>query len=330
MGGGISAAGSSLVDAGLVWPTPNPAFQEGRSIEAFVQPTATGIPESGLFGCVRNGGARFHEGLDLFPLARDRRGEAKDAVFAALGGRVVHVSRVAGHSSYGRYVVLVHEQASLPVYTLYAHLASVGKEIFAGARVSAGAPVGRMGRSAAGYTIPRARAHVHFEIGFRLSDNFQEWYDRREFGSPNRHGNWNGMNLLGMDPLAFYADVRSGAVGSVRGFVRRLPVVARIRVRAISVPDFVRRYPGLLTRSVEEGELAGWDIGFSPYGVPKEWTPRFAAEIGSGREGDIAVVGHDAARIREQTCRKVLEAENGRLVPAKQTLETLRKLFRFR
>ena len=56
--------------AGLIWPTPNQAFQRGEPIEAFVQPTVSGKVESGLFGCVRNDGAKFHEGLDLFPIQR--------------------------------------------------------------------------------------------------------------------------------------------------------------------------------------------------------------------------------------------------------------------
>ena len=56
-----------LVEASLIWPTPNPAFQNGKPIEAYVQATVSGRVESGLFGCVRNGGSRFHEGLDLYP-----------------------------------------------------------------------------------------------------------------------------------------------------------------------------------------------------------------------------------------------------------------------
>ena len=69
-----------LVEASLIWPTPNPAFQNGKPIEAYVQATVSGRVESGLFGCVRNGGSRFHEGLDLYPIKRDGRGEAVDPV----------------------------------------------------------------------------------------------------------------------------------------------------------------------------------------------------------------------------------------------------------
>ena len=45
--------------------------------------------ESSLFGCVRNSDSRFHEGLDLYPVKRDDRGEAADPVYAVLLGRVV-------------------------------------------------------------------------------------------------------------------------------------------------------------------------------------------------------------------------------------------------
>ena len=49
----------------LVWPTPNPAWAEGRPMAEFLQHAGSGDPESGGFGGVRSGGAQFHEGLDL-------------------------------------------------------------------------------------------------------------------------------------------------------------------------------------------------------------------------------------------------------------------------
>ena len=158
-----------LVEASLIWPTPNPAFQNGKPIEAYVQATVSGRVESGLFGCVRNGGSRFHEGLDLYPIKRDGRGEAVDPVYAVLPGRVVHASLNPGYSTYGRYVVIEHDQETPAYHTLYAHLASVADTIVRGARVETGTVLGIMGRSAT-YTIPRSRAHVHFEIGFRLTE----------------------------------------------------------------------------------------------------------------------------------------------------------------
>lgn len=119
-----------------------------------------------------------------------------------------HVSRVAGKSSYGRYVVLEHPGVTPAVYTLYAHLGSVTSGLSVGQTSNKEQVLGIMGRSASGYAIPKDRAHLHFEIGLMLSRSFQLWYVGRKFGSPNDHGLWNGMNLVGMDPLVF---IPSGA-----------------------------------------------------------------------------------------------------------------------
>ena len=68
------AAASARDRLEIIWPTPNKAWAEGRSIEAFIQPTVSGGPQSGCFGCVRSNGFQFHEGIDIKPLGRDRRG----------------------------------------------------------------------------------------------------------------------------------------------------------------------------------------------------------------------------------------------------------------
>ena len=55
-------------DFALSWPTPNPAFSQGLQIAKFLQKTGPEKPvSSGAYGCVRNNGYKFHEGLDLFP-----------------------------------------------------------------------------------------------------------------------------------------------------------------------------------------------------------------------------------------------------------------------
>lgn len=324
-------AGSTAAPGALTWPTPNPAFQQGLPIETFVQPTVSGRTESGLFGCVRNGGARFHEGLDLLALEHDARGEATDAVYAILPGRVVHASSVAGHSSYGRYVVVVHEAEPAGFHSLYAHLASVHPGIRPGVRVEAGQALGVMGRSAAGYSIPKSRAHLHLEIGFRLTDAFQAWYDRQGFGSKNRHGVWNGINLVSVDPLDFYRRVRAGELGTLAEYLRRLPAAARIRVFSARIPDFMRNYPALATRPVDPArELVAWDIAFTEFGVPKEWTPRFADEALDGRPGDVRLLAYHRKLIEAQSCRRVVELRADGAAIGSGTLEILRKLFDFR
>lgn len=313
----------------LIWPTPNPAFQNGQSIEAFIQPTVSGEPTSGLFGCVRNDGHRFHEGLDLFPIKRSSNGEALDPIYAVLPGRVVHVNRTAGYSSYGRYVVIEHDGEVPAFHTLYAHMASVDAAIQPGVPVVAGAVLGVMGRSASGYSIPKTRAHVHFEIGFRLSDHFQNWYDDQKFGSKNRHGNWNGMNLVSLNPLDYYQAVRRGQVSNVYEYLRQLPAVARIRIYTSQIPDFVKIYPALVTRPYMAGELIAWDVAFTEFGVPKEWTPRLSSEGLTGRAGDVQIIAYDPEILKAQTCREVLSLSGGNPSITGGTLSTLKKLFGF-
>jgi murein DD-endopeptidase MepM/ murein hydrolase activator NlpD len=320
---------AASVEASLIWPTPNPAFQNGEPIESYIQPTVSGLPESGLFGCVRNSGSRFHEGIDLYPIERNSRGEARDPVFAVLAGRVVHASGVAGHSSYGRYVVIEHDQEVPSYHTLYAHLAKIGSGIQPGARVEAGTVIGIMGRSAS-YSIPKSRAHVHFEIGFRLTDDFETWYAHQKFGNKNQHGVWNGMNLVSVDPLAFYHSIRRGEVTNLYEHLRRLPAAARIRVYSHKVPDFVVNFPSLVTKPFQGKTVVAWDIAFTQYGVPKEWTPRFAEDNLKGQPGDVQVIAYHPMLLESQSCRRVLNITGSTPTIAAGTITIIKKLFGFK
>lgn len=325
----LALSTASALQANLIWPTPNPAFQQGKPVEAYIQPTVSGNPTSGLFGCVRNGGSRFHEGIDLYPIKRDSRGEALDPIFSVLPGKVVHVSRVSEYSSYGRYVVVKHDGEAPAYHTLYSHFASVADGIAPGVRVEQGTVLGVMGRSAT-YTIPRSRAHLHFEIGFRLTDDFQTWFDRQKFGSKNRHGMWNGMNLVSIDPKRFYEAIRAGEVSNLRDHLRGLPAAARIRVYTGKVPDFVENYPALLTRPYSGKTIVAWDIAFTQYGVPREWTPRFDGEGLSGCPGDVKVIAYNPSLIEPQSCKRVLDIRSGKPSISSGTIATIKKLFGFK
>ena len=120
----------------LVWPTPSTAWADGKSPAQWLQHAGSGDPDSGGFGGVRSAGGQFHEGIDIKPVTRDRRGEPLDSVFAAMPGVVRYVSTAAGDSSYGRYVVLEHPAMTPAVYTLYAHLARIAPELRPGVEVT--------------------------------------------------------------------------------------------------------------------------------------------------------------------------------------------------
>lgn len=313
----------------LVWPTPNDAFMRGAGAEAFAQPTVSGEVVSGLYGSTRGGGRQFHEGLDLFPLRRDARGEALDPVFAIMAGVVRHVSAREGASSYGRYVVLEHPEQSPAVYSLYAHLARIEPGLAAGVAVEAGRTLGIMGRSAGGYTIPKDRAHLHLEIGVRMTDRFQEWYDSRGFGSRNEHGLWNGMNLMGLDPLEFFARRRAGGLFRLDEVFAAQPVAVIVRIAKAKEPDFVRRYPSL----VEAGDAmiaAGWEIDFGATGVPLRWRRLAAGELVGWRSGETRVVRVDAELLAANRGRRLVRTVRGVATPDEDLRTALEQLFALR
>ena len=91
---------------------------------------------------------KFHEGIDIKPLRRDASGTPLDDVHPVAGGTVVHASANPTHSNYGRYVVIEHQLKDGPLYSLYAHLASVSCR--KGDRVGTGNVIGKLGYSGVG------------------------------------------------------------------------------------------------------------------------------------------------------------------------------------
>lgn len=314
----------------LAWPTANHAYANGEPLEAYIQPTVSGLVESGLFGCVRSSGNQFHEALDLMPIERDRRGEATDLVYTVLEGVVRHINPRAGASSYGRYVVIEHDTVSPAIYTLYAHLASVDSGIAVGRRVNTAQVIGVMGRSAGGYTIPKDRAHVHFEMGVRMTDQFQDWYDWKKFGSRNDHGLWNGMNLVGFDPKAFYDAFRAQEVNTFDEFLRASKPAVTVRVATTVTPDFVLRYPSLQVTNSTPLPVAGWEVTFDRFGLPFAWRPLEQAEVEGYRSLEAQVVWTDDDLLKSCRCKDLVRYRSGKPQPDRDLQTALQLLFGIR
>lgn len=313
----------------IVWPTPSQAWEQGRPAAEFLQHAGSGDPASGGFGGVRTSGTQFHEGIDIKPVARNRQGEATDAVFAAMDGVVRHVSRVAGKSSYGRYVVLEHPEVSPAVYTLYAHLARIEAEVRPGARVACGQTIGIMGHSSGGYMIPKDRAHLHFEIGVAMTRDFQTWYNARKFGSPNDHGMWNGMNLMGIDPLDFLNQWRARKVNTFDEYFARMEPAVRLRIATRRVPDFVQRYPSLVTKP-QPMIVGGWEIKFNWSGIPFSWTPLSPSETAGLPQNRPEVLEVDTAVERRDRSRTLAVKLRGQWRVAQDLELVLQQLFGMR
>ena len=288
--------------AKIYWPIQGHPIPRNKPVETVIQPTSSGKPESGLFGCVRNSGYKFHEGLDIKSQKRDRYNRPMDKVVAVLPGKVAYINKVGGKSSYGIYVILEHTQEKPKVYSLYAHLASVDKAISTGKAVAAGEVLGIMGHTAS-TGIPRSRAHLHFEIGLKVTDNFQSWYNAQKFKSKNEHGVWNGMNMVGLDVLDFFRKAADGKIHNLNDYFQSIPEAFRLRIRTDKTPDLVKRYPSLLT-SPAPSKTAGWDIAWSWYGLPTQITPLYPKTTQPGP--DIQVLKMNKTLLALSKCRATL------------------------
>ena len=229
----------------------------------------------------------MHEGLDIRCLQRDARGEPTDPVLATADGTVAYINTRPSLSNYGNYVVLRHQIEGLEVYSLYAHLREVRAGLKPGQAVKSGEPIAIMGRTAnTREGISKDRAHVHFELNLLLNERFSRWHKKTFPSERNDHGEWNGQNLLGLDPRLILVEQRQeGAKFSLLRFIQRQTELCRVLVRRTDFP-WRRRYPGLIRanpRAEQEG-TAGYEIALNFNGVAFELVPRAASEIkGKGK-----------------------------------------------
>jgi murein DD-endopeptidase MepM/ murein hydrolase activator NlpD len=304
--------------AHVVLPTPQRNLLDGPP-ETVFQPTAAGRIESAFYGSGRTGNSnghahpRHHEGLDIAPVARDRAGRALDQVYAAADGRVAYASRHAGNSNYGNYVVLLHNDPVGQVYTLYAHLAEVGRELIVGRAVAAGAVLGRMGNTPGG-TITVQRSHLHFEVGLLANSRCDAWLAARKVKNP--HGNFNGWNLFGCDPLRVLADQRQrGEAFSLLTHLAGIPAAFEIILPTTRLPDFFRRYPALWKSGPFQGPALV--VAVSVGGVPLSGRAATAEEFTRCKGQAPAVLCANAELLRVNG-RRIVASRGGAWVLGSQ------------
>src|ERR1051325_1826711 len=215
----------------LALPTGNDALFHGGGVDFYqvIQRDFQGVQstpwEGGQYGFVRDPietsvgiiYKRFHEGIDIRPIHCDTRGEPLDEVHAIADGVVVHTNLVPGFSNYGKYVVLEHRWDGSSYYSLYAHLASLAVQT--GEKVRRGKLLGIMGHTGEG--VDKSRAHLHLELNLMLSRDFEAWYNAFIKHEPNRHGLYNGINLVGLDIARLYLALNDDPSLTVPQFLAR-------------------------------------------------------------------------------------------------------------
>lgn len=224
--------------------------------------------QAGGYGMVRNPFrasdgrimfSRLHEGIDIKPLKRDAQGEPLDIVRPIAPGKVVHAVSHPGLSNYGRYVVVSHDTPEGTIYSLYAHLAKVSCSV--GQQVGTGNELGVMGHSGVG--LNRERSHVHLEICLMIHSQYDQFCSKE-----NKHGLYNGMNLIGIDPSPILIACKDGAPLSLTAHWAGLKEHYRVRVPWDGKPvDLLQRHP-FLRRGEWSPLPQSLDIAFSAEGVP--------------------------------------------------------------
>lgn len=269
------AAVTSASALDLRLPTDNGALLvgDGAGYFQFVDRDFEGVKstpwEGGQFGFVRDARrvgqriafARFHEGMDVKPTQRDAKGNPLDDIHPILPGTVVYVTASAGQSNYGRYIVVQHDLTEGAFFSLYAHLAS--SNVTVGDKVTHSSVLGRMGYTGSG--IDQRRAHLHVELNLLLNPDFEAWH-ASHFRSPNHHGPYNGMNLLGVDLQALYKAHQKNPAITLSEFIRGNEAWFELTVPATAKMDFIKRYPWL--RDVPTGPVNAWKIRCTRWGLP--------------------------------------------------------------
>ena len=305
----------------LSWPTPNPSFAKGLGYSTFLQKTGPNKKHSsGAFGCVRNNGFKFHEGVDLFPIKTSKNGRAEDKVFAAIDGVVSYINQVPAYSSYGKYIVLEHLNCAPSLYTLYAHLEEISPGLRVGSNVEIAQAIGKIGNTSS-FRIPLNRSHLHFEVGLRLTNTFQSWYNSKNFQSPNRHSNFSGFNLVGIDPLHFFSQYQNKKFKQPLDYLQALPTIVKARVKRTKKLDFAERYPELCPGY--HPDLTIFDCFFGPSGIPLRIIPAKAQVETSSR---IQIISYDLHG-GQKPCRSLVVKSGDKWLPSEQLTTYIELLF---
>ncbi len=264
-----------LKDLVYAFPTDNKALLEDDNetffmyCDRFFEKESTRPWEAGRFGFVRNpfrisSGevwfSKLHEGIDIAPLERDEDGDAIDLIRSIAPGTVVHTSDIAGRSNYGRYIVIAHDLPEGTFYSLYAHLRDVRTEV--GAKVDSSTVIARMGYSGAG--LNKRRSHLHLELAFMINSDYEKFGPKA-----NYHGNYNGLNLIGMNMEDILRAGKGEKAVSISDYLNTQEELYRIRIPNKPELDIIKRYPFLLRATEEErAKAASLDIAFTAQGIP--------------------------------------------------------------
>ena len=147
-----------------------------------------------------------------------------------------------------------------------------------------------------GWTGPgldRSRAHLHLEITFQINPQFEEWVKTTKPGrlwEPNRHGEWNGLNLMGIDPAPLLLAAQQG---KPKSWKEALAVQPGGFVVKVSAPKSRVNWTDWTQAQENCTGAESWEIEMTPWGLPLKVSasalpvngPELVANPGQPNEG---------------------------------------------
>jgi murein DD-endopeptidase MepM/ murein hydrolase activator NlpD len=138
-------------------------------------------------------------------------------------------------------------------YSLYGHLSSIS--VHNGQHVQQRDQLGIMGHTGEG--LNQARAHVHLELNLMLSGQFESWHDASFKNDPNRHGLYNGLNLVGIDIARLYLALQKRPGLTIPEFLAEEETLYRVLLPSSKNFDLPKFYPWLLSERTGAIRRAG-------------------------------------------------------------------------
>jgi hypothetical protein len=159
-----------------------------------------------------------------------------------------------------------------------------------------------------------------------ITQQFQAWYGSRGFGSKNQHGLWNGLYLMGIDPLDLFNALRDEDVDSLAEYFEEMKPVLRLRIASVRIPDFTERYPSLV-EGRDGSFVAGWDIWVNATGLPFRWRALETTDVAGWRPGEVRLFELDERAIAAARSRSLVVRRRGEPVPGEDLETVLQQLF---
>jgi hypothetical protein len=164
---------------------------------------------------------------------------------------------------------------------------------------------------------------VHFELDLLATEHFSNWWKQRFRNERNDHGEWNGLNLLGVDPRQVLLQQKEQGIRfSLLQFVQNQTELCRVLVHQRDFP-WVKRYAPLIRQrnATDKQDIAGYEIALNFNGLPFELIPRGRSDFSGKSKFKLLSVNEQEAL--KNPCRGLLMKRAGRWQLTARALDLL-------